>query len=336
MDQRSEGQIIGYKPKLEYKKERVSDALFPSYAEPEKEDKRSELLKQLEEYSTDKIFDGIRFVTNMIDDVLGRITKVFNAQSYAKYSALDTLLSAYKNGDTEYINKFTEWHNGNPLGSTAPEIVKHLSETRERLKLIAETVKMLYYGDRTLTDEQIKQRNAELYNAVLQYETSGKRDSVNYYAMIEDAKLNQSIVSYVYSLGNSLLDMEACCNPPGETTFPEDCMAFTKTLFETSVEKINDRHSSFISNNSLRTQEKALYNYYAKRDEILKLRKIIAEVGEESGSSVMDMYDDAKGRLYESVKEVIKANMGHSHFMQSLVPLLEQEQECRRFCNRVL
>ena len=319
-----DGAVIGYKPDLQYKKDRtttseVSNTTGTNYSGSIT---YTDTLLGFESNSPSKSLSDIEFVNSNLKKLVTKLSKAFNNGNWNQYNDISTLLSAVESNNEKYIQDFVDYHYGNINGSIIPELIQDIHDVQTRLDILDKIIKELYYGDENLTLEEIEEIDNTYISKLKSFEASDEKDKINYMAISYDSILCRSISMYAFNINKKAIDISNIIDKQDDVNVNPTKSSLVLKLFDDINEEINYRRSNYNPEQSVEIMQKTLYNYYEKRKNLIDLYDLI----DSSDSMYLKRkVTDYQKQVNDSIKEINKSFIGNQIYLQEKEKL-EQEK----------
>jgi hypothetical protein len=309
------GAVIGYKPKLEYKKEKnqTSEVGTGNNASTDHSGSvtYSDTLSGFENNLPSTSIKDIDYVIQNIRLLIDKLSKDFHDGEWNEYNDISSLLSAVESDDVDYIKKFIDYHKDSINGSIVPELIGRMYDTQTRLKALYETLKELYYGDPNISLEETQEIDAGYIEQLKKYEQSGETGKINYIALSYDSILNRSVTMYAYNINRKCIGLSKVTQSETDISTDSSKVPLIERLFTEVNDDLNYRSNSYEVQQSIEIMKKTLYNYYDKRLNLLEMYDMFG--GGESFPLMNRVYEyQAKAdKAIENVARTFVANQYH-------------------------
>lgn len=320
-----DGAVIGYRPKLEYNKTiNNNNASISSskYTDASGTVQYSNTLSGLISNPPSATISDVDYVAANIKSLINNLSDKFEEGEWGEYSNISTLLNAVSIGDTEYINEFIAAHKHNITGSIVPELIGHLYSVLQRVEVLSDTLKELYYGAKNITQEEMDEKDSINIEKLKKLESTSQEYKINYVSLSYDSTLNRSISTEVFAINKRAIKMSKV---PGVSKHITDD-AKNKELIVQLYEEVNNdldyRQEAFEIQQTVEIMEKTLYNYYNSRNDYINLYNIYD--GQENFGMSHRLYD-YQYRLKRSLENVVRALESNQHYLSQMTSL-EQEK----------
>lgn len=319
------GAVIGYRPKLEYVKpiNNQNTGVSGTVAtDASGAVKYSSSLTGLENNLPSVAISDVDYVIENIKKLIDVLGSKFQAGNWGEFNSISSLLNAVSINDTAYINKFIDMHKHNINGSIIPELIGHLYNVQERLKVLNDILKELYYGTKDITQTEMDAIDADNIAKLRALEAAGDGHKINYVAISYDSTLNRAISTEAFSINKRAIHMSRV--PDKETPITDDAThkALVSQLYDGVNTDLDYRQESFEIQQTVEIMEKTLYNYYNSRNDYMNLYHIYD--GQES-FSMMHRLEEYKRKLDRSLENVVRVLGGNQHYLSQMTAL-EQEK----------
>ncbi len=321
---RDDGAIIGYKPKLEYRK-KVATKVETEQVTSTNYDgvKFSKTLNSIAQNLPSVALSNLDFVTDNIKMLMNELTKSFADGDWNEYGNISSLMSAVESNNKEYIDAFINYHSNLITGSIVPELIGALNTTRRRLVLLNNTLKKLYYNDKTLTTEQAQAIDADYLKQIQKYEVGNEQNKINYLAISQDSILNRSVSLHAFDVNEKAINLSEVVLSTDSALAKKEQGDLIKQLYDETNQGLNYHKSTYDEEQSINTMTQTLYNYYDKRKDVNDMYTVL----DTSTNSVFiaRKTKEYKDRLNEAIVNVNKAFTGNAYYLSELTSL-EQEK----------
>lgn len=319
-----EGAVIGYKPTLEYVKKGKSDvnAQDASNDSLSVSNDEIEYSKTLEGFSSNlpsSTLKNIDFAINNMKKLVDKLTLSFKSGNWGKYGEISSLLSAIENNDEEYIDDFINYHKDNIKGNIAPELIGIIYDAEQRMQILGETLKELYYGSSLLTTEEIEEIDKAYLKKIQSYEQGNDKAKINYLAISNDSILNKSVSMYAFSVNRQAIDIADVMSVSDKSSTDSSKSELIKKIFDETNEEIDFKKDSYNEQQNIEIMKNTLYNYYNKRQELIDM----CELFNDNKESVLlgkklDYYTE---QINDAITNVNRTFAGNQHFLSEMVKL---------------
>ena len=320
------GAVIGYKPTLEYKKDNNAEGQVLSSSSATDYSGNVKYSQSLNSFASNlpsNALANIEYVINNMKLLVDRLASSFENGNWRQYGEISSLLSALESNNEEYINNFIEYHKNNITGSIIPELIGTIHDAEQKMEILEQVIKELYYGNANLTLEEIQQIDNAYLQKIQSYETSGHTEKINYLGISYDSILSRSISMYAFGTNEKVIDIaDIIVKKDNSSTNPAKA-SLVKRLFDEVNEEIQYRKGSCREQQSVEIMQKTLYNYYNKRQEIIELYDLFSE----NPNSVLigNKIQKYKHNLDNAVTNINRTFAGNQYFL-SEISNLEQEK----------
>lgn len=322
---RDDGAIIGYRPTLQYNKELISnssvteDTKLSSDTDYSGKVTYSETVNGFKNNLPSTSLENIDYALENMKLLIDKLTLSFKSGDWNKYEEISSLLSALESNDEEYINNFIEYHKNNITGSIVPELIKTIYDTQQRLKILSEILKELYYGKTSLTTEEIKQIDKSYLEKVQSYEANKDNSKINYLALSYDSVLNRSVSMYTFGANEQTINIADIVLSFDNSIADSSKETLIKKMFEEVNEDINYRQTIYNEQQSVEIMEKTLYNYYSKRQEMIELYDLMSS--NQNSIFIGQRIQNYQKQLDDAIANVNRSFVGNKYFLSEIVKL---------------
>lgn len=315
-----EGAVIGYKPTLEYTKKGKSDVNAKGVNNsPSNKVNYSDTLTGFTNNLPSTALSNIDYVTENMKLLIDRLALSFNNGSWDQYGEISSLLTALESNNKEYIDNFINYHKDKITGSIVPELVGLVYDTKHKLKVLSDILKELYYGQSSLTTDEVKEIDNAYLKKLQSYEGSGDKAKINYLALSHDSMLNRSVNMCAFSLNKQAIDIANVIIASDNSSASLSKADFIQKMFDEINDELNNKKNYYNEQQNVEIMEKTLYNYYNKRQEIINLYDLFNENKESIfiGSKIQSYSE----QVDESITNINKVFAGNKHFLSEMVKL---------------
>jgi hypothetical protein len=328
-----EGAVIGYKPDLRYTKdsgdsvEEIQSAAA-QYLNGTLDDHTTTLQNIISNMPADTIA-SVQESVAYIDEVIRRLKNVFKDGNYKEFSNIEMFIESLNSDNSEYVEKFLNYHMDNIAGSSIPELCYALVNEQKRLRALEKTLKNIYYGSETISDSDIKGQDESYKRLLMTYESEDQKAKVNYLALVYDTKLNKSISSFLIGVKEAVCNIEGVVYKKDPSTYVigDSIKTIIGDLFQDSNIKIKDRNLFYDMQQNVDTMEKTLYNYYQKRKHLIDFYNLAIDAGEQS--YLFGKVPVLDKDLDNAIINVNRTLIGNSYYLESFATLESEKQYLR-------
>lgn len=319
-----EGAVIGYKPTLEYVKKGKSgvNAQNTSKNAPGSGNNKIQYSKTVEGFSSNSpssVLKNIDFVTDNMKKLIDKLSLSFKNGNWGQYSEISSLLSAVESNNKEYIDNFIDYHKNNIKSSIIPESIGLIYNTEQRMKILSEVLKELYYGDSTLSTEETEEIDKAYLKNIQYYEANNKSEKINYLALSNDSVLNKSINMHTFLINRKVIDIANVISTPDKLSADSSKENVIQKLFDEVNNDLNFREASFNEQQSVEIMKKTLYNYYNKRQELIDLYDLFSD--NKDSVFFANKVESYTEQINEAIVNVSRALAGNQHFLTEIAKL---------------
>ena len=319
-----EGAVIGYKPTLEYVKKGKSsvNAQNTSKNAHGSGNNKIQYSKTVEGFSSNSpssVLKNIDFVTDNMKKLIDKLSLSFKNGNWGQYSEISSLLSAVESNNKEYIDNFIDYHKNNIKSSIIPESIGLIYNTEQRMKILSEVLKKLYYGDSTLSTEETEEIDKAYLKNIQYYEANNESEKINYLALSNDSVLNKSINMHTFLINRKAIDIANVISTPDKLSADSSKESVIQKLFNEVNDDLNFREVSFNEQQSIEIMEKTLYNYYNKRQELIELYDLFSD--NKDSTLFANKVESYTEQINEAIANVNRALAGNQHFLTEIAKL---------------
>lgn len=319
-----DGAVIGYKPDLQYKKDRTvasnnTDTARTNYSGSIT---YTDTLSGFKDNCPFQALSDIAYVTENLKKLVDKLAKAFKNGNWDKYNDISTLLSAVENNSNEYIQDFVDYHHGIITGSIVPELIQDIHDTQTRMDTLDKIIKELYYGDENISLDKAKEIDESYISKMESYEASDDKAKINYMAISYDSIISRSVSMYAFNINKKSITVADIVTKKDDTTVNSSKASLVRQLFNEVNEELDYRRASYNPEQSVEIMQKTLYNYYDKRKNLIDLYDLI-----DSSDSIYlkRKVSDYQYQVDEAIKDINRAFVGNQIYLTEKSNL-EQEK----------
>lgn len=319
-----DGAVIGYKPDLQYKKDRTvasnnTDTARTNYSGSIT---YTDTLSGFKDNCPFQALSDIAYVTENLKKLVDKLAKAFKNGNWDKYNDISTLLSAVENNSNEYIQDFVDYHHGIITGSIVPELIQDIHDTQTRMDTLDKIIKELYYGDENISLDKAKEIDESYISKMESYEASDDKAKINYMAISYDSIISRSVSMYAFNINKKSITVADIVTKKDDTTVNSSKASLVQQLFNEVNEELDYRRASYNPEQSVEIMQKTLYNYYDKRKNLIDLYDLI-----DSSDSIYlkRKVSDYQYQVDEAIKDINRAFVGNQIYLTEKSNL-EQEK----------
>ena len=324
------GAVIGYRPDLKYEKDNkpITQAKPVNINQYIGKSNHSTTLKSYLNNMPNAVISNLEENIEIIDEMIDRLCKEFDSGEYDSYSNINSFVNALRAGNAEYAKEFLEAHKLDISKNQIPEIIEILENEKNRVNVIIDTLKTLYYGNTNITNEECKQIDTEMALVLTEKEKQGK--GINYLTLSYDSLLNKSINTYSTKIDEACIELENVAYIKDENGVNNPILIpMIQRLFLEVDNEINARSNTYDMQQSIDTMRKALYNYYIKRSNLNEFYNAVSETSTE-GTYLISKISFFEKEANNSIENVNRTMLGNSYFMSSTKNLMTEKQQLRK------
>ena len=319
-----DGAVIGYKPDLQYKKDRTvasnnTDTARTNYSGSIT---YTDTFSGFKDNCPSQALSDIAYVTENLKKLVDKLAKAFKNGNWDKYNDISTLLSAVENNSNEYIQDFVDYHHGIITGSIVPELIQDIHDTQTRMDTLDKIIKELYYGDENISLDEAKEIDESYISKMESYETSDDKAKINYMAISYDSIISRSVSMYAFNINKKSITVADIVTKKDDTAVNPSKASLVQQLFNEVNEELDYRRASYNPEQSVEIMQKTLYNYYDKRKNLIDLYDLI-----DSSDSIYlkRKVSDYQYQVDEAIKDINRAFVGNQIYLTEKSNL-EQEK----------
>jgi hypothetical protein len=319
-----DGAVIGYKPTLEYvKKGKVGisaeDTKKSSATGSSGRVKYSETLKSFKNNLPSNTLNNIDYVTQNMRLLIDKLASSFQNGNWNQYGEISSLLSAVESNNEEYINNFIGYHQDKITGSIVPELIGLIHNTEQRLKILSDILKELYYGQSTITTEEAKEIDKAYLQKLQSYEADDDKVKINYLALSYDSILSKSASMYAFSSNQQAINIADIVIASDNSSASSSKAPLIQKMFENVNGDLGCRRESYDGQQSVEIMQKTLYNYYSKRQEIVDLYDLFSDNKESVfiGNRIQSYTE----QVDNAIVNINRSFVGNQYYLSEMVKL---------------
>lgn len=319
-----DGAVIGYKPDLQYKKDRTvasnnTDTARTNYSGSIT---YTDTFSGFKDNCPSQALSDIAYVTENLKKLVDKLAKAFKNGNWDKYNDISTLLSAVENNSNEYIQDFVDYHHGIITGSIVPELIQDIHDTQTRMDTLDKIIKELYYGDENISLDEAKEIDESYISKMESYETSDDKAKINYMAISYDSIISRSVSMYAFNINKKSITVADIVTKKDDTAVNPSKASLVQQLFNEVNEELDYRRANYNPEQSVEIMQKTLYNYYDKRKNLIDLYDLI-----DSSDSIYlkRKVSDYQYQVDEAIKDINRAFVGNQIYLTEKSNL-EQEK----------
>lgn len=316
-----EGSIIGYAPDGEYTKEisQTSVKIRQDTAEtPQEEDEYSRAYRYFAENLPKNSLLNLSFSKNNILKCAKDVMEAFPVNEYETYSDISAFYTSLVNGNEEFVNNFVEYYSTKPNGSVVPEVVKDIYSAYKRIDTVDRTIRYLFYGSETISDEDAAEIDELNLKTIKNLEHNKEYHKINYMAVSMDSALNKLSSLYSFNTSKACMMLAGICNPDNDFDYGNTSKRIVQKIFDEVNEKIFLRRKNYEEQQNIEILQKTLYNYYYKRQDLIDLYNLAGGTDNLFISTKVIEYQE---RLKDSIENIAKIYLGHTVYIDKMTEL---------------
>lgn len=319
-----DGAVIGYKPTLQYKKENnvsadTEDNKPSSSTNYSGKIKYSDTLNSFSNNTPSTALNNIDYVTENMKLLIDKLASAFKNGEWNQYGEISSLLSAIESDNQEYITDFIDYHKDNITGSIIPELIGEINNTKQRLKVLSDVLKELYYGNPRITTEEAKEIDKTYLQKLQSYESNEDNAKINYLALSYDSILNRSVNMYSFSANEQAINIADVIIASDDSSADSSKSPLIKKLFSEVSNELEYRKDSYSEQQSVEIMQKTLYNYYSKRQEILDLYDLFSD--NKNSVFIGNKIESCKKQFDNAITNINKTFAGNQYYLSEIAKL---------------
>lgn len=276
------GSVIGYKPTLEYKKDRNStekqaELSAQDYLLQTSKIKYSQTLTGFINASPNVVLQSLSATSEYLQKLIEKLSAAFPDGTYQEYGSIQAFLTALMCGDDAFAMEFLNHHKHDIDGNQIPELIECIYCGQRRIDTISETVKQLYYGNANMSVLEAKELDEAYISQMRAYENASSAEKINYYALAVDTELDRLILMHSSGTRKSAMRISTITKGLDDSKAKATSIEFIKKLYSEVNSELDSRLQTFNTQQSIDIVEKALYNYYEKRQSVLEMYALLSD-----------------------------------------------------------
>ena len=322
------GAVIGYRPNLEYKKEKnnksevsTSDNTSTDYSGNVE---YSSTLSGFSDNLPSKSLNDIDYVIQNIKTLIDKLSEDFIVGNWNEYNDISILLSAIESNNEEYINNFINYHKDLITGSIVPELIGQLHNISIRLNVLDKILKKLYYGDENISNEDAQEIDNGYVEQLKKFEVNGDTGKINYVALSYDSILNRSITMYAYGINKKAINLSKITSLNNDITTDKTKIPMIKRLYSEVNDEINYRSQSYDTQQSIEIMQKTLYNYYNRRSDLITMYDMYD--GDEN-FSLINRLQEYQYKADKAIENIARIFAGNQYYVSEITNLEQEKRD---------
>lgn len=322
----NEGNIIGYKPDLKYEKNSKDN--IKSIDSSQKTDYTgnitySNALSSFIDMPPSKVLKDINFIKNNLGILVDKLSKSFKVGNWNKFKNISTLLTAFENNNSLYIEAFVEYHHNNINGSIIPELIQLLYEQKLKFEELDNTVKMLYYGNNNIELEEAIAIDKAYVEKIKAFEENKMYNKINYASIHFDSVFNKILSQFVYKTSKQTVSISNIPNTSKDESKDSSKIDIIKDIFFNINDDIDYRKERFSNEQNNDIMNRTLFNYYKNRKKLLDINELSST---SNSTYIKNKSIEYKNNLDDSIKLLIRHFLGNCNNLKELAYLEEEKQ----------
>ena len=216
------------------------------------------------------------------------------------------------------------------LSSSIPEVIALLLEAKEVASHMSQTIKKLYYGNTSLTDEEMN-TITKAYNSVLKEKEANDATKINYLTLYCDASVNKVLTGFLNKLNAACLDLENSARKETTTTLNGDLSPIA-SLFDTALTNYKWAKQEIEIEQIKNTIDKTLYHYYNSRKQLMEYYSISYQSGD---AYLRNKIETFESNLYASIENVAKSTLHYSSTLMKIKDIESEKQHLRSIYQKI-
>ena len=328
VNQIDDGAVIGYKPNLNYIKERSGVSLFKdtltntSDEDYDDEYEYTDTVNNFIDSCPSQALSDIDYTIENLKILIDKLSAAFKNGQWDKYNEISMLLTAIENNDKKYIKDFIEYHRNDISRSIVPELIHDVYYSKLRMEALNKALKELYYGDENISYEDAENIDNAYISQIKKYEQIDKKEKINYLSIYYDSMINKSVSSHAISVNKKIIDIVDIIDKSDNTNVNPTKVSLIKKIYDEVNDEIKYRDSSYNPEQNIEIMQKTLYNYYVKRKDLIDFYDLINASESIYLKRKLCTYRD---EVNESIKEVNRAFIGNQIYLEEKQKLEEEK-----------
>ena len=312
-----EKDVIGYRPKLDYRKDSNYKKLVQAVTESANKD-----LEMILKSSPGKTIQKLNSVIDNADLLINSVLESADEKDLEMFYTAITL------GKDEYVKEILDL-NDTIQGNTSYEVVFLMNLVKDNLKSVVNTLKTLYYGNENITLEQQEEKESIIYQSILSKDGTEDSFGIKYNLLHSDAILNKSIENVGFFVNKAMISFAGILSSGTIAETDSSNEVILSKMFETKKKKNNDRLSVFQQQLDRNLAQKTLYNYYDKRKELIQLDQLCVQSGIEIPLFQNEL-ENKQLQVDDSIKEVSKFMLFLQTQLSSFETTIKSKEQIRK------
>ena len=334
-----DGSVIGYKPDLEYKKQRTakgtaitnndsSNTNLDSY-------QYSDTLNSIIKSCPSNTLSNIDYVINNINKLQNKLIDAFNkslsdddnpssnqVNVYNPYNDINALINADNINNQDYVNKFLNYYD-DINGNIIPRLIYDLNNSKKKLDTISNTLKAIYYNNINIDTSIAKEIDNGYINALKTFEYNNQNGKINYISLSFDSILNKAISYNVFNDNSKAIKCAKVIDSNEKAKASINNMDIIESLFKDTQKQLELASRGYQRQEDIELTQKALYNYYEKRKNLNDLYQLHLD----NPQSVMlgRKIKEYANKTTNAIINVCKVLMNSQNYLDKITKL-EQEK----------
>ncbi len=272
------GSVIGYSPDLRYEKDfntttKQAEKSAQQYTQAIQVNYSSTLM-QFINASPNYVLKTLLTTSEYLQKLIAKLSKAFPSSNDV-YGSIESYLTALACGNDEFAMEFLNKHKNNIEESQIPELVECIYCGKQRMDILSQTIKQIYYGNSSIDIGSTKDMDDALIAKMQLYEQAGTAEKINYYSLAMDTELNRIILTHAAGTRKSLMFTSTVLNKKDDSIASSDNVDFIRDLYNEVNNEINERFWTYKTQQGLDIIQKSLYNYYQKRKAVLDMYTLL-------------------------------------------------------------
>jgi len=361
----NDSNVIGYQPKLEYKKPRTAVGEFISGQDEEQNydpEKDTTLYTKTLNGFTDNVpsnvINDINYVLKNIKRLKEKLAEKFKEEQalldnpfyqsqglnglsnnevilnnakpgtvYNPYNDINKLIDAGESKNTDFTSQFEDKYNS-VTGSVIPSLINHLAYIENKLSNLSNNFKNVYYGNPKISLEEAKSIDKSYINNMKLMERNGTNGRINYLTISFDAILNKLISFTVFQDNKSAIKCAKVIDSHEQTQATSNDMDIIKEMFDEVEKELTIRSRGYIRNEDLELIQKAMYNYYESRKHLNDVYELFQQNPDSKflGRKVTEY----SAKVHNAIKNVSRVLMYNQNYLNHITDLEKQKYNLQK------
>ena len=362
----NDGNIIGYQPDLQYKKERTATGTVISSNEQQSYDPDKDTtlytktLNGFNNNTPSSVLSDIDYVLKNINRLKNKLADKFNEEQamldnpfYTNipnqinsniisnnsgintndpFNNINQLVNAGNEGNTNFMQQFEDKYD-NIYGSIIPVLLNHLADIGEQLANFKLNFSNLFYGKPNITLEEAKEIDAANIKNMKMQERNGTNGSINYLTVSFDGILNKVVSNCIYQNNKSAIKVAKVIDSREYEQATTNDMDLLTRMFDEVQNELITRSRGYKRNKDIELIQKSLYNYYEKRKDLNALYSLYRKNSDSKflGRKVTEYSNN----LTNAIKNVSRVLLYNQNYLNQITELEKQKYNIQKISRTI-